>query len=164
MSNYYVTEKQVLKNRAGITEMWKTKIKPSWVDLDTILEAPDPNDKTDLIGEEVLAHKCDGKGGPTNTCGAVGCFAGWNMTYHPYQQWCRRVNLDITSFDSLSVYLGLPHFDALDVKTLTHHDDVPDWHDLFSERENYSISQWKEVNHRIKKMNKMDVYLTEKEF
>jgi len=129
-----ITEKQVLKNRAGITKMWK-KIPKSWIDLDTYLCAMG-------IGSEEVLRICDGPKGPKNECGAVGCFVGWNCTYHPYQRWCKTRGLKIRSESNMSIFLGLKM-----------------GHDLFLPRTDTNIAQEQEVTQRITQMNRMSIYV-----
>ena len=143
-----VSEAQVRKNRLGIQTMWK-KIPKAWVDLgvylevlydDGLVEAPEIRKKK----ETALVLACDGKDGPHNPCGAVGCFAGWNWTYHPYQQWCTRQKLVINSVVNLSIWLGL------------------DWvnHDFFDMAHMEDLSPRAEVNHRIKLLLRMPIETT----
>jgi hypothetical protein len=136
-----VSAMQVQKNREGIRDMWK-KIPGKWIELDTFLYShqydPDGTQRT----RHELAKICDGKGGPHNTCEAVGCFAGWNWTYHPYQNWCKRHDLLLGSTANLAVFLGLEHQN----------------HPLFDGRHHYDMSQNKDVTSRIKDMMDMPVY------
>ena len=134
-----VTKSQALKNRQYIKELWK-KVKPAWVDLNEYLVSLDP--QLEDCDDEELAIKCDGKNGPTNTCGAVGCFAGWNWTSYHYQQWCRRNSLDIANTDNLNVWLGL--------EAGSNHFWEPRMHP--------TMTQHQEVKDRLKALLKMPVY------
>jgi len=129
-----ISAKQVQKNREGIKEMWK-RIPKKWIDLGTFLEAKG------LEHENEVALKCGGKGGPHNECEAVACFCGWNWTYYPYQQWCKRHMLDIASPTNLSIFLGL---------------EVNN-HRLFATRQNYGISVKQEVRQRIAVLMRHDI-------
>ena len=131
-----VSAAQVQKNRQGIKAMWK-KIPDKWLNLGAYFV---------VGGSEAPRHRllkeCDGKGGPHNTCGAVGCFAGWNWTYHPYQAWCKRNKLTIGCTENLDVYLGLRQ----------------GGHSLWRGRLDYQITQREEVGQRLKELSKAKVY------
>jgi len=130
-----VSEKQVLKNRQGIKDLWK-RIPAKWVNLDTFFRVEGESDKSKI------ARMCDGKDGPHNECGAVACFAGWSWTYHPYQQWCNRNQYQIASTKNLSIYLGLDNDD----------------HMLFTGRQNEGWQTRKqEVKQRIKTLMSMPI-------
>ena len=144
MKTMKLTEKQVRKNRAGIKAMWK-RIPSKWIYLDAFLFSQQINlrSQTRQYSREELAKKCDGPDGPKNPCGAVGCFAGWGWTYHPYQTWCSRNKLAVSSTTNLGVWLGL-------------HNGK---HELFTSRLNAgSQTQRQEVQGRIKSMMFMDVH------
>ena len=135
-----VSAKQVQKNREGIKAMWK-KIPSKWVELDTFIASNQPSPSGhDYIRSE-LVKICDGKGGPHNPCGAVGCFAGWNWMYHPYQAWCNRRKLMIANTRNLSVYLGL---------------EVGE-HRYFNGRNQRHMTEKQEVNARIKELMKENI-------
>ena len=133
-----VSAKQVQKNREGIKARWK-KIPAKWVELDTFIASTKLNPVTGMeYGRPTLVKICDGKTGPHNPCGAVGCFAGWNWMYHPYQAWCRRNSLTIPTTVNLSVYLGLQVAQ----------------HSYFAGRDRRDMTEKQEVNVRIKGMMK----------
>lgn len=141
-----VSAAQVRKNRRGIAEMWE-RIPAKWIELDTFLASDEHNPKDLDDGEYSrtdLVKMCDGKDGPHNECGAVGCFAGWNWTYHPYQTWCRRHKLTIASTTNLSIYLGLQVSD----------------HGLFDGRHNRHLKQSEqdEVKDRVKELLRMSIF------
>ena len=102
----HVSAKQVQKNREGIKQMWKG-VPGEWIELDTYIASNALNDEGVPLSRAALVELCDGPDGPHNTCGAVGCFAGWSWMYHPYQAWCRRNGVTIACTANLSVYLGL---------------------------------------------------------
>jgi hypothetical protein len=129
-----VNTAQVTKNRNGIVAMWEN-IPEEWVDLNTYLRD----------GHYPMRHLltiCDGKDGPNNPCGAVGCFAGWNWTYHPYQNWCRKHKIEIDFIVNLDIYLGLQI----------------GRHTLWMSRENRESPQREEVNNRLARLLIMDIY------
>jgi hypothetical protein len=130
-----VGKAQVTKNRKGIAELW-SRINPQWVDLNDYL----CNDKD---SRRHLLKVCDGKDGPNNPCGAVGCFAGWNWTYHPYQNWCRKHKIQIDSVSNLNIYLGVKH------------DSHGLWH---SRHMDLDMSHMEEVRLRLVNLLKMDIY------
>tara|TARA_R110000772_G_scaffold267971_3_gene393562 strand:+ start:6778 stop:7227 length:450 start_codon:yes stop_codon:yes gene_type:complete len=131
MKTLIVKPAQAKKNREGIQELWK-RIPTKWIDLDTYLGVH--GDRS--ISRDKLVVECDGKDGPHNTCGAVGCFAGWNWTYHPYQQWCKRNKVEITSVYTLDIYLGLHQH----------------CHRLWASRQDHEITVRAEVKQRISKL------------
>lgn len=126
-----VSKAQVTKNRKGIQAMWHN-IPQGWVNLNDYLT----NDQYD---RPHLLKVCDG---PNNPCGAVGCFAGWNWVYHPYQNWCRKHKIQIDSVMNLNIYLGLQY----------------DGHSLWQSRQNREITQREEVNNRLARLLTMDIY------
>ena len=136
-----VRPNQAKKNRESVREMWKG-IPREWVELNTIMRASDMDHALYDRDDYVIAEACGGRGGPHNECGAVGCFGGWIMAYHPYRQWCMRHGLKVYSFDNISVWLGVERQS----------------HGLFKGREVPYISQKAEVNRRIKVMMKMPIH------
>lgn len=144
-----VADAQVVKNRKGFKAMWR-KIPASWIYLDSYLSSReiDPRATNGRYSREVLAQKCDGVGGPHNPCGAVGCFAGWGWTYHPYQLWCKRHRVKVTSSRNLGVWLGIG----------------TERHELFSARQDAGTkTERQEVLDRIKILMKMPIYEYEQE-
>ena len=129
-----VGKAQVTKNRKGIAALWQ-KIPDSWVNLNDYMT-------NDEYNREHVLKVCDGKDGPKNPCGAVGCFAGWNWMYHPNQNWCRKHKIQIDSIMNLNIYLGVQH----------------DGHGLWYSRQVGHITHRQEVDERIATLLRMDIY------
>ena len=127
-----ITIEQVLANRLAIKRMWQN-IPPSWVDLNVYLRSY-RGDEARLTSTE-LSTQLSGTRVPTNDCGAVGCFLGWNRAYKGYQTWCEEQNRSKRNKDSMDAFLGLAR-----------------GHGLYGARKFNCITQYEEVQQRIKTM------------
>lgn len=133
-----LTKSQIQANREDIQQMWK-HIPEAWIELNVVLFAHDPEYSDKLLYREDIANQCRGT---NNTCSAVGCFMGWNLTNANYQDWCRKYRLSMGMSESLNCWLGLP----------------PE-HGLFHPREQNDCTQYQEVQNRLQRMMNMPIYI-----